>query len=457
MLTPSEAVEATVALEETHERDEKHLDRIESYLRGVQDSVYVPKSAQREYRWIVDRARVNVLPLVVDTIAQALYVEGYRPARESENAAPWDIWQANRMDARQTGVHRAALSYGVAYIVGLPGNGNPVLLPRSPRRLTTIYRDPVDDEWPQYALEETPGSKDVPERYRLFEARYVHELVEDESGGFVHTGTLEHGFENCPVVRYVNRYDIDGRVTGEVAPLIPLQDQINFTTFGLLMAQQYAAFRQRWVTGMAIPEDEQGRPIEPMNVAVNRLLVAEDSDTKFGEFGQTDLGGYIDSRESTLKHLATVSQVPPHALLGQMANLSAEALAAAEAQQTRKIGERKTLFGESHEQTLRMAAWFAGDEEAAADTSAQVVWRDTEARSMAATVDALGKLTQLLGVPPAELWDRVPGVTMQDVDRWRAAAAEGDSLGQFAAMLDRQTAALVAEPGEPTTPTAPAA
>lgn len=437
-LSPTDAVDVARQLHGAHEHDELRLRRVEAYLRGDHDSVYVPRAARTEYRWIVDQARVNVLPLVVDTIAQSLFVEGYRPARESDNAAPWAIWQANRMDARQSGVHRSALAYGSAYVIGVPGEPVPVLQPRSPLRVTAQYVDAVDDEWPEWVLERVAKGF-----YRLYEPDVTHELTVDETGQWRRTRLLQHGFPFCPVVRFTNRCDLDGRVVGEVEPLIPLQDQINFTTFGLLMAQQYAAFRQRWVTGMAVPEDESGRPIETINVAVNRLLMAEDADTRFGEFSQTDLGGYIESRESTLRHLATVSQVPPHALLGQMANLSAEALAAAEAQQTRKISERKALFGESWEQVLRMAAGLAGDAESAADTSAQVVWRDTEARSMAATVDALGKLTQMLGVPAAELWDRVPGVTMQDVERWRAAAAQNDSLGAFAQLLDRQTAALM--------------
>ena len=442
-LSPSQAVDTARMLDEQHEDDETRLRLIASYLRGVQSSVYVPRSARHEYRWLVERARVNVLPLVVDTLAQNLYVEGYRPARESENVAvPWSAWQANRMDARQTGIHRAALAYGIAYCVGLPGDPAPLLLPRSPRRLTVVYGDPVDDEWPAFALEKV--SDGSPEAYRLYEGGVFHDLVEDDAG-WSWVSTSEHGFAYCPVVAYRNRYDLDGRVVGEVEPLIPLQDQINQTTFGLLMAQTFAAFRQRWVTGLAIPEDATGNPVEPFNVAVNRLLMAEDPDTRFGEFGQTDLGGYIDSRESTLRHLATVSQVPPHALLGQMANLSAEALVAANQQQDMKVAERKQLFGESHEQLLRLAAALAGDAAAAADTSAQVVWRDTAARSMAATVDGLGKLVQMLGVPAQELWDRVPGVTMQDVERWKATAEQGDSLGAFAAMLDRQTLALVGQ------------
>jgi hypothetical protein len=71
---------------------------------------------------------------------------------------------------------------------------------------------------------------------------------------------------------------------------------------------------------------------------------------------------------------------------------------------------------------------------------AQVRWRDTEARSLSQTVDALGKLAQMLGVPPQELWERVPGVSQQDVDRWKAAAASGDAIGNLTAMLERQMA-----------------
>ena len=440
MLSPSDTVALTADLYKVHEAEEDHLDFVEDYVGGKHSSIYVPKTARREFQWIVRRARVNVLPLVVDTLAQSLYVTGYRPARSSENASPWEIWQANRMDARQSGVHRAALTYGVAFVIGLPGDPAPVLRARSPKDLTAVYSDVVDDEWPQYALEKTPQRG----HWRVYDATHVYDLMRNrDQGTFTFVSAAEHGFGHCPVVRFLNRYDLDGHVVGEVEPLIPLQDQINFTTFGLLMAQQYSAFRQRWVTGMAIPEDDKGQPIEPLNIAVNRLLVAEDADTKFGEFGQTDLGGYIESRESTLRHLATISQVPPHNLLGQMANLSAEALAAAEAGQSRKIAERKASFGESWEQVLRMGAAFMGDAEAAGDNSAQVVWRDTEARSLSSTVDALGKLAQMLGVPPQELWDQIPGVSAQDVERWRASAAENDSLGQFAAMLDRQTQALM--------------
>ena len=124
------------------------------------------------------------------------------------------------------------------------------------------------------------------------------------------------------MVRFLHDVDLDGEmdVSGEVEPLIPLQDQINTTTFNLLMAQQYAAFRQRWVTGM-VPDDEDGRPREPFRAGVDRLWVAEDTDTKFGEFSETSLAPILESREASIRHMSTVAQVPPYHLLGAVANL----------------------------------------------------------------------------------------------------------------------------------------
>jgi hypothetical protein len=72
------------------------------------------------------------------------------------------------------------------------------------------------------------------------------------------------------------------------------------------------------------------------------------------------------------------------------------------------------------------------------DTAAQVVWRDTSARSLAQTVDALGKLVTMLGVPPQELWERVPGVTQTDVERWKKAASEGDAMNRLNGIIEKQ-------------------
>lgn len=433
MIRASEVVDWTVRLLRIRKAEAEKLDWIHEYWRGKQSLPVVPRGVPVEVRRMAQMSRVNVLGLVVDVLAQSLYVVGYREESEVDNDETWGVWQANKLDAHQTGVHRSALAFGTAYTLVLPGDPGPVIRGVSPRRLTAMYGD--DPEWPEVALEVRESGKDT--SYRLYDDGQVWFLDEDGEGrpagqewNPTVTGSNVHGMGVCPVVRFRNEDDLDGDISGEIERLIPLQDQIDFTTFDLLVAQHFQAFRQRYILGWTTTSET-----EKVKAAASRLWTFDDPDVKVGEFGQTDLGGYLDSRESTLQHLATISQTPPHYLLGKLVNLSAEALAAAEAGQRRKIGEREVLFGEAWEQTLGLAAALEGREPS---DSAQVRWQDTEARALASTVDALGKMAQMLSIPPEVLWEKIPGWTQQDVERAKAVAASADSIGSLTALLDRQ-------------------
>ena len=461
-LPQNQVVDAAVTLLAMREEEQPRLEKIAAYMRGRQSSVYVPRGARNEYRWLINRSKVNILPLVVTVLAQNLFVDGYRPAKSGEDASAWAYWQANRMDRGQHGLHRAVGKYGLAYVVGLPGRladqPMPLITPKSPRRLTAFYADPVEDEWPELAIEVKVESVAPGKRQRvvlLYDDQYRYRLTGSLTSGRLQLdadAVMEHGLGVCPVVRYLGGDDLDGDecVRGEVEPLFDLQDQLNMTTFNLMMAQHYGAFRQRYVSGM-VATDENGNPKAPFEANVDKLWVAEDADTKFGEFSQTDLSGYLASAEAEVKHIATISQTPPHNLLGQMANLSAEALNAARDGLNSKVAEVKSVLGESHEQTMRLACLADGDEAGWRDTSAQVVWRDTASRSLQATVDALGKLVQMLGVPAEELWEKIPGISQQDVTRWKAAAEKGDALGQLNGIITKQMA-----PAAPPPPPLPA-
>jgi hypothetical protein len=222
--------------------------------------------------------------------------------------------------------------------------------------------------------------------------------------------------------------DLRGRTPGEVEPFIPVAARIDQTTFDRLVVQRFAAWVVRTISGMAMPEDVSEERAKALLLKVSDLLVAEDPDTKFGHLPATPLDGFIAAYDADVRSLAAVSQTPPHHLLGQMANLSAEALAAAEASLSRKVVERQQVFGEAYEQALRLAARIIGDIEAARDTASQVRWRDMESRSLAQAADALGKLAQMLQVPVELLWEKIPGWTQQDVERARELVAQGGGI-----------------------------
>lgn len=458
MLTPGQVVEQVVSLRGYHDAERSQLNIVRRYWQGVQNlPVLIPSDAPREMKTLARISRVNICKIVVDSLAQSLFVDGFRSdptgAADDSQSKIWKTWQANKMDARQSGLHRTAAAYGASYAIVLPGDPYPVIRPVSPRRLTAFYTDD-DPDWPALALERCGRGV-----WKLYDQDAVYTVsrdpsVKSRSDALDFVSEEIHDAGVVPVVRYLDEHDLDSDddveldqtifwpgmrvpMRGQIGPLMTLQDQIDVTTFGLLVAQWWGAFRQRYVIGWTAKSEQ-----ELFKAGMARLMTFEDppaedgeGGVKVGEFGQTLLEGYIASREASLTHAATLSQTPVHELVGKLVNLSAEALAAAEQGHERKVGERQTSFGESHEQTLWLAGKYQNEK---VELDAEVVWRDTSARSFAATVDGLGKLAQMLNVPAEELWLKIPGVTQQDVERWKASAAQGDSFDKLAQLLDRQ-------------------
>lgn len=417
-------------------KEKKTLDGIDKWYRWDHDKPHAPRHATPEYKTLAERAQTPWLGLVVTSVAQGMYVSGYRRADEQDNAKSWRWWQANEMDGRQIALHRAMLAYGHAYTSVLPGvsvfgEKMPVIRGHSPRRMMTFYREPEHDDWPHYALRADPAKVDGGKGWaiKLYDDNDVYYLNADQGGSsFTWVESREHGLGVCPVVRYANQLDLEGRTPGEVEPFIPVAARIDQTTFDRLVVQRFASWVVRTIAGMAKPDTEADEAATTLLLKIGDLLVSENENTKFGSLPATPLDGFIQACDSDIRILASVSQTPAYEMLGQMANLSAEALAAARASLTAKIGERQRPTGGSHGQTLRLSSHVMGDEEGANDVTAKVKWADTSIRSIAQAADALGKFAQMLGVPLESLWEQIPGWEQQDVDRAKALIAAGGPL-----------------------------
>ena len=464
---PLKAAEVMVsALRGALEPGKGALGKTRRYLRGHHDLPYMPRGAKAEYITLARRSITNWLPLISDTYAKVLFVEGYRAANQKDNDAAWKHWQANKLDARQTVAHRGALDYGVGYVEVLPSDGaSPSIKPLHPTRVWAEYED-EDDEYPHRYIIRRGKDEAGDSLYRLVDDTNVYEIVKPDTGAPRLVATSEHEMGVAPLVRFRER--LDDESLGIIRPLIPIQDRINESVFALMIALQYASFRQRWATGMEIPTDDQktlpdgtanpnyGKPVESFKAAIDRLWVTDNPEAKFGDFAQTEVSGHINTYESTVRTLAGIAQTSPHVLLGDLVNLSADALAAAEAATQRKAAEYETLFGECWEQVLSLAAIAAGEDVPSED--AEVRWRDSEARSMAQTVDALGKMVSLLQVPAEGAWARIPGVTQTELEEWRRMrAANADGMATLAAAIDRQTASTTQPPAAPAVPAEPPA
>jgi hypothetical protein len=459
------------------DRDGARIQRIDDYMHGEHDDPYMPPQADDEYRLLAKRAVSNWMPLLIGTPAQALYVDGYRPGSKSaglpsvssSTSGQWSHWQRSRMDARQAAVYRGALGYGHSFVLTEKTKKGVMSKGLSAKRTAALFEDPANDETPYAAI--TVVSKprgETPGKARLFDGRneYAVQFKSYTDADSIRVGTgKRHGATECPVTRFAASVDLEGRTIGVVEPMIPLQNRINQTIFDLLVAQTYTSHEVRYVTGMAPPLqtemvdengqvtndpalavdsrprlDAAGNPV-PANINHNarRFLFAEDPDVKFGSLPAGPIGSLIDSVDMSIRHLAAVSQTPPHHLLGQIANLSAEALLAAETALSRKITEFQSIFGEAWERVFRLAAELEGNTAAQEDFNGEVQWRDMESRSLAQAADALGKLADQLGIPKRGLWKRVPGITQTEYEDWEQMAEEDDSVGQLATALTRAT------------------
>ncbi|QDF14177.1 portal protein [Microbacterium phage IAmGroot] len=417
------------------------LGKPKRYLDGDHDDPYMPRGAKAEYHHLAKRAVTNWLPLVPDTFAKDLFVEGYRTPKAQDDEAAWAHWQANGLDARQSIAHRGALEYGTSYVLVLPSKAeSPLIRPLSPLRSMAWYED-EDDDLPFRAIRRLGLTPDGKNRLlEVYEGNEVAVFARDQYGEYTTKGPQEHGLQLPPFVRFRDR--LDGQAKGLVTPLIPLQDRVNEVSFATLIALQYASFRQRWATGLAIPVDEDedsptyGQPLETFEAAVNRLWISDSPEAKFGDFAQTELSGHHEAYKSSVRTLAALGQISPDVLMGELINVSGDALTNMQHATRRKRSELETLFGESWEHVFRLAAIAKGDPIPADD--AQVRWRDADGYNLAAQVDALGKMSQMLQVPNEALWERVPGVTEQDLQRWRELATV-DPLTALTAEIERQT------------------
>ena len=426
------------------ERD--RLDHIDKWYRWQQERVLLPRKATPEHKRLADMSRTPWLNLVVTTVAQCMYVDGYRSGHdESEgedgDQGPWRTWQANKLGNRQVAIHRSALAYGQAFMTVVPGTdyqGRPTAVMRgaSPRNMYAQWEDPAEDDWPRFAMRVVPGS---PSTVRVYDDEAVYSLTVDSDAANIQVlGVEKHGAGVCPVVRYANQLDLDGRSPGEVEPFIPAAERINKTAYDRMLVQHSSSWKIRTVSGMSEPDSEEEAVRKKLELQIGDILIAEDPDTKFGTLDETPVAGFVEAWRADIEALAAVTQTPTHALTGQLVNLSAEALAAARASLTQKVTERQRAFGESHVQALRLAAGLEGDEAHADDVMARVTWQDMEIRSMSQAVDALGKAAQMLEVPKKPLWARIPGVEKSDVDEWAKLAEQADPVARYSAELARQ-------------------
>lgn len=344
------------------------------------------------------------------------------------------MWQANQLDADSQIAHIEALVNEISYGLVWPSSGKwPDITIEHPLQTIVDYeagsrreraaalKKWLDDDGYVYATVYLPDAiykfrstntrRDIggPLQMSSWEPRPVPDSE---------PWPLPHPFGVVPVVPLVNRPRFNGEGCSEIAGVVPIQDAVNKLVADMLVASEFAAYRQRWATGMDIPTDPAtGQEIEPFRKGVAKLWISEDDKTQFGEFTESDLKNYVAGIEMLVQHAASQSRTPPHYLnnvTGQFP--SGESIKSAEAGLVAKVRRKQRHFGEGWEEIIRLGFVALGRTRKAAITDSETIWGDPEYRTEGEHIDALVKLRSI-GVPEQQLWEDA-GYSPQQIERF---------------------------------------
>ena len=442
------------------------------YFEGDHDLPFAPEGVNEEYLALREIAILPLIGLAVATPVQRLRIKGMLTTNSSSAETHRRIWQANKMDAGQRKPYLDAFVYGEGYISVWPDRNEPstpIVRSEDPN-LVWVERDTRDAQKPLWAVKRwTERLRDPSDAGRMIQ-RDVGVLYTDTEVHRFHRGVrtvrgvrsvgafgesvapqgsaweLAPGFPvtnplgQVPFVPFVTEEGSDGRGSSRVARLIGMQRSIDTMRFNLLLAAQFAAFRQRVAVGydpivrdadgnIIYQTDTLGAPVlDPVTqqpiplvhpggrVGVDRLLVFPGADTNVFDLAESNLQNYVYALEMLVATFSSVSQVPPQYFLGKLdGNLSGELMTATEVTLQSLIKDCQTQFGESMESVGQLVGKAIGDQELV-DPESEVIWDETAPANLSEIGDFASKMVPL-GYPMLEVVQTIPGVSQARASR----------------------------------------
>lgn len=426
---------------------------------------FAPEGASSEYLELRQMASLPLVRLAVRTASQRLRSTGVRTAAGEEfDKGLWRVWAANRMRSRARICYVDGLRHDRGIVAVWPNPKRPdmpVVRPESPESVW-VESDPADPFSSIWALKRWT-ERDSDGRAVSVAVLYTADSWTKFSGPGDSRMQEVAGGKNplgaVPFVTYVPEIDALAEGTSYVDALMPAQRAVDTMRFNVLLAAQFAAFRQRIATGYdPVVRDENGDPVpmsdasgepildehgqavamvkSPGKVGVDRMLVFPGVDTKVFDLAESNLSNYITVLEHLIATFASTAQVPPQYLVGDFKNVSGDLMVATEATLTSFVDDLQTSYGESDKEVFRLIEIARGGDGSRCD-DLEVDWAPSAPEDVQQIASAAAQMVPN-GAPLQMFLERMPGANPRTVERWMAMAADEMQRalgGDFAAAL----------------------
>ncbi len=348
--------------------------KFERYYGGLHELSFATEKFANAFGSQFREFAMNLCPAVCDAVKDKLKITGFAIDAGPPNAGlrAARIWHDERMGLRSGEVHKEALKNGDAYVIVWPGgNGRARIYPNNAASICVTYDEEAPgtivsaakfwrtshkhtrlnlyfpDRIERYVTAK-PGEAALPQASEFvpfIEGASQSPLFEEArlDGGH----TIENPFGRVPVFHFANNADIGMPGRSELDAAIPIQDGLNKSVLDMLVAMEFSAFRQRWVAGIEVEYDPDGKAIPPFKSGADRLWVAQDSNSKFGDFEQAELEQFLKVKDSFRIDIASVTGTPLHYLMPHMRGQpSGETLRRSETRFIAKVRDRQAAFGQ---------------------------------------------------------------------------------------------------------------
>jgi Phage portal protein, SPP1 Gp6-like len=421
------------------------IRKFDAYYRGEHKLAFTTSQFREVFGALFSAFSDNWCDLIVDASAERLRVDGFRFGAEDADEAAWEIWQRNKLDAESDMAHTEAIKLGCAYALVEADDSGQAAIQIEGASNAIVAMDPAQgrrrlaglrvwtDEW---------GAEHcgvyLPDQVSWWRRESENARWQPDVG----SGTNTLGV--VPLIPLANAPTLSERLgRSDIERVIDVQNAINKLCGDMIVASEFAAFPQRWATGIEIPINPATgeRMAAQFLGAADRVWGVESENAKFGNFAVSDLTTYVRAIEMLIQHVAAQTRTPPHYLLGAMGSFpSGESLKATETGLVAKVRRKMLSFGEGWEEAMRLAFAVEGDTAKAELIDVETIWANPESRIVGETVDAATKLASI-GVPRPALWEYV-GASPQQIARWKV---EGDPTGA-APTQTRETISVAVTP-----------
>lgn len=312
-----------------------------------------------------------------------------------------DIWRRNRMDLKANEVHAETLAVGDSYAIVWPNAaGKAEIFPQKGVQCCIEYESEDSKTtlrgakvWFDPNLGRFRVNVYLPNQILKYVQKNASETLAEKDTSFALTAAVQNPYGEVPLFHFPNkkvrRYGVS-----ELRDVLPLQNALNKSVMDMLIAMEFASFKQRYVIGLEVEIDEAtGQPVDPTyrNFGVDRIMAVPDLEAKVGQFDATDLGQFLRVQEKFWASIARVSGTPLHYFFITQGDFpSGEAMKSAEARFVKKISDRQTSFGNVWEDAMRFALKI---EERAQpeDLQIETLWSDAAPKSEAELADTAVK------------------------------------------------------------------